>query len=54
MGTPHRGSSYAAHGKNLGDVVNVIMHVSFAHRITGRVGTFLFQILTFLLRFQEF
>lgn len=45
MGTPHRGSAYATFGKTLGDIANVALHVSFAHRLTGGVKTSLIETL---------
>lgn len=43
MGTPHRGSSYAASGKTLGEILNVIMRVSLTDRFAGGVRILLLE-----------
>ena len=39
MGTPHRGSPEASFGKILGDVANLALHISGAHRFTGGINS---------------
>ena len=43
MGTPHRGSPDASYGKVLGDIANVVLHMSGSDRIIGGINTSLFK-----------
>lgn len=47
MGTPHRGSGYAATGKMLGKIANFASLLSLTHSYTGGLKTNLIDALTF-------